>query len=70
MLSPDRLETYLRHAAMLGRETVEVSPFVCFFSPGDPLRFFNYAKPLRPGRRRCGWPDRFAGSAAFCFSRA
>ena len=48
MLSADRLETYLRHAAMLGRETVEVPPFVCFFSPGDPLRFFNYAKPLRP----------------------
>ena len=48
MLSPERLETYLRHAAMLGRETVEVPPFVCFFSPGDPLRFFNYAKPLRP----------------------
>ena len=48
MLSPERLETYLRRAAMLGRETVEVPPFVCFFSPGDPLRFFNYAKPLRP----------------------
>jgi ribosomal protein S18 acetylase RimI-like enzyme len=48
MLSADRLETYLRHSAMLGRETVEVPPFVCFFSPGDPLRFFNYAKPLRP----------------------
>jgi ribosomal protein S18 acetylase RimI-like enzyme len=48
MLSPERLETYLRGAAMLGRETVEVPPFVCFFSPGDPLRFFNYAKPLRP----------------------
>ena len=48
MLSPERLETYMRRAAMLGRETVEVPPFVCFFSPGDPLRFFNYAKPLRP----------------------
>ena len=39
MLSPERLETYLRHAAMLGRETVEEPPFVCFFSPGDPLPF-------------------------------
>jgi len=48
MLSPERLETYMRRAAMLGRETVEVPPFVCFFSPGDPLHFFNYAKPLRP----------------------
>jgi ribosomal protein S18 acetylase RimI-like enzyme len=48
MLSPEHLETYLRRAAMLGRETVEVPPFVCFFSPGDPLRFFNYAKPLHP----------------------
>jgi ribosomal protein S18 acetylase RimI-like enzyme len=48
MLTPERLETYLRRAAMLGRETIEVPPFVCFFSPGDPFRFFNYAKPLRP----------------------
>jgi ribosomal protein S18 acetylase RimI-like enzyme len=48
MLSPERLETYMRRAAMLGRETVEVPPFVCLFSPGDPLRFFNYAKPLGP----------------------
>ena len=48
MLSPEHLETYLRRAAMLGRETVEAPPFVCFFSPGDPLRFFNYAKPLHP----------------------
>jgi len=48
MLSPERLETYMRHAAMLGRETVEVPPFVCVFTPHDPLRFFNYAKPLSP----------------------
>jgi predicted GNAT family acetyltransferase len=33
---------------MLGRETVEVPPFVCLFNPRDPLRFFNYAKPLEP----------------------
>jgi ribosomal protein S18 acetylase RimI-like enzyme len=55
MLSPERLETYMRRAAMLGRETVEVPPFVCLFSPRDPLRFFNYAKPLVPfGAERFG----------------
>ena len=48
MLSPERLETYMRRAAMIGRETVEAPPFICLFSPGDPLRFFNYAKPLVP----------------------
>jgi ribosomal protein S18 acetylase RimI-like enzyme len=48
MLSHVRLETYMRRAAMLGREAVETPPFVCLFSPHDPLRFFNYAKPLEP----------------------
>ncbi|MCU0501272.1 MAG: GNAT family N-acetyltransferase [Anaerolineae bacterium] len=48
MLSHVRLETYMRRAAMLGREGVETPPFVCLFSPNDPLRFFNYAKPLEP----------------------
>ena len=48
MLSHIRLETYMRRAAMLGRETVEVPPFVCLFNSHDPLRFFNYAKPLEP----------------------
>ncbi len=48
MLSPERLETYMRRAAMLGRETVDVPPFVCLLTPRDPLRFFNYAKPLEP----------------------
>jgi ribosomal protein S18 acetylase RimI-like enzyme len=48
MLSPERLETYMRRAAMLGRETVEHPPFICLFDPRDPLRFFNYAKPLSP----------------------
>jgi GNAT superfamily N-acetyltransferase len=46
MLTPVRLETYMRRAAMLGRETVETPPFVCLFNSHDPLRFFNYAKPL------------------------
>ena len=48
MLSHVRLETYMRRAAMLGRDAVEIPPFVCLFNPGDPLRFFNYAKPLEP----------------------
>jgi predicted GNAT family acetyltransferase len=48
MLSPIRLETYMRNAAMLGRDVVEIPPFVCLFNPGDPLRFFNYARPLEP----------------------
>jgi ribosomal protein S18 acetylase RimI-like enzyme len=48
MLTPVRLETYMRRAAMLGHETVETPPFVCLFNPLDPLRFFNYAKPLVP----------------------
>jgi ribosomal protein S18 acetylase RimI-like enzyme len=38
----------MRRAAMLGHEVVEVPPFVCLFNPRDPLRFFNYAKPLAP----------------------
>lgn len=48
MLSHVRLETYMRRAAMLGREIVDAPPFVCLFNPRDPLRFFNYAKPLAP----------------------
>ena len=71
MLSPERLETYMRRAAMLGRETVEVPPFVCFFSPGDPLRFFNYAKPLRPvGAEPDGLTDSLAALANWLFARA
>ena len=48
MITPDRLEGYLRHSAGLGRETVEIPPFVIFIDPDDPLRFFNYAHPLEP----------------------
>ena len=29
-------------------EVVEQPPFVLFFHPHDPLRFFNYAHPLAP----------------------
>lgn len=58
MLSPERLETYMRRAAMLGREVVETPPFVCLFNPRDALRFFNYAKPLAPvcAERFCAEP--------------
>jgi ribosomal protein S18 acetylase RimI-like enzyme len=48
VLSSVRLEAYLRHAAGLGRETVEIQPFKLFFDPSDPLRFFNYARPVEP----------------------
>jgi ribosomal protein S18 acetylase RimI-like enzyme len=48
MLSPARLETYMRRAAALQYETVELPPFVLFFHPDDPLRYFNYARPVEP----------------------
>jgi GNAT superfamily N-acetyltransferase len=48
VITPDRLEGYMRRAAGSGRETVEIPPFVIFLDPGDPLRFFNYAHPLEP----------------------
>jgi ribosomal protein S18 acetylase RimI-like enzyme len=48
VITPDRLEGYMRRAAAVGRETVEVPPFVAFFDREDPLRFFNYAHPLEP----------------------
>jgi GNAT superfamily N-acetyltransferase len=65
MLSPERLETYMRRAAMLGRETVDVPPFVCLFDPRDPLRFFNYAKPLGPiGAEPAGLTDSLAALRA------
>jgi len=48
VITPDRLEGYMRRAAGEGRETVEVPPFVAFLDPEDTLRFFNYAHPLEP----------------------
>jgi len=48
MLSPARLESYMRHAAALTHDVVDLSPFVLFFNPCDPLRFFNYARPAEP----------------------
>ena len=48
MLSPERLEIYMRRVAMLSREIVDVLPFVCLFNRDDALRFYNYARPLAP----------------------
>jgi GNAT superfamily N-acetyltransferase len=48
VITPDRLEDYMRRAAGSGRDTVEIPPFVIFLDPQDPLRFFNYAHPLHP----------------------
>jgi ribosomal protein S18 acetylase RimI-like enzyme len=48
VITPDRLEDYMRCAAGSGRETVEIPPFVIFLDPLDSLRFFNYAHPLEP----------------------
>jgi ribosomal protein S18 acetylase RimI-like enzyme len=48
MLTPDRLETYLRHAAAHSHDTEEMPPFVLFFDPHDALRYFNYAKTTIP----------------------
>jgi hypothetical protein len=61
MLSHVRLEAYMRRAAMLSHEIVDVPPFVCLFNPRDPLRFFNYAKPLEPvGTESDGLSESFA----------
>jgi GNAT superfamily N-acetyltransferase len=46
VITPDRLEGYMRRGAGEGRETVEVPPFVAFLDPEDPLCYFNYAHPL------------------------
>jgi ribosomal protein S18 acetylase RimI-like enzyme len=65
VLSPERLETYMRRAAMVGRETVEVPPFICLFNSRDPLRFFNYARPLGPiGAETAGLRDALAALRA------
>jgi GNAT superfamily N-acetyltransferase len=48
VITPDRLESYLRRAARAEREAIEIPPFVIFLDSDDPLRFFNYAHPLQP----------------------
>jgi GNAT superfamily N-acetyltransferase len=48
VITPDRLEDYMRRTAGSGRETVNIAPFVIFLHPTDSLPFFNYAHPLEP----------------------
>lgn len=48
MLTPAALESYMRRAAALTHQTVALPPFELFFDPHDPLRFFNYARPIAP----------------------
>jgi GNAT superfamily N-acetyltransferase len=45
MILPARLEAYMRRAAALQYEVLEIPPFILFFKPEDPFRFFNYARP-------------------------
>ncbi len=48
MLTPERLEAYLRKSTALTREVEEVGPFRLYFDPNDAMIFLNYAKPTRP----------------------
>lgn len=50
MLTPSALQAYMRAAAALTHEIVELPPFALFFNPNDPLRYYNYAIPLEPVR--------------------
>ena len=56
MISPVRLESYMRRAAALTHDTVEMPPFALFFNPHDALRFFNYARPIEPVGGDLGGP--------------
>lgn len=40
-----RLQRYLRRTAALGRDAVQVGPFVALIDPDDPMRYVNYAVP-------------------------
>ena len=51
MLSPDNLQAYIRKAAALTHDVVEMPPFVLFFNPSDDLRFYNYGVPVEPMSR-------------------
>jgi GNAT superfamily N-acetyltransferase len=48
MISSARLEAYMRRAAAAQYDVLEIPPFVVFFEPEDPSRFFNYARPMEP----------------------
>ena len=41
----DRIQDYLRHAAAISYEAVDVAPFKAFFHRTNDLVFFNYAIP-------------------------
>jgi ribosomal protein S18 acetylase RimI-like enzyme len=47
-LSVADLETYMRKAAALTHDMVELPPFALYFNPHDALRFYNYAIPTEP----------------------
>ena len=48
MSEAERIQDYLRETARGAYEAVPVPPFIAFFHPHDPLRFFNYAIPDEP----------------------
>jgi ribosomal protein S18 acetylase RimI-like enzyme len=47
-LSVADLAAYMRKAAALTHDVVELPPFALYFNPADALRFFNYAVPTEP----------------------
>ena len=47
-LSVADLAAYMRKAAVLTHDVVELPPFTLYFNPHDALRFFNYAVPTEP----------------------
>lgn len=42
---PVRIQSYLRAVAPLGRDSVQVGPFLATFTPGDDNPYLNYAIP-------------------------
>lgn len=40
-----RLQSFLRLSAANGREVVSIPPFTATFTPGEPLKYLNYAVP-------------------------
>ncbi len=47
-LTASELAAYMRKAAALTHDMVELPPFVLFFSPNDDLRYYNYGAPIEP----------------------
>ena len=48
MITPARFETYMRRVAAVQYQSQTIGPFELYFHPNNSLRYFNYAKPLRP----------------------